>query len=747
MSNYPYRTNGQYEYMIINGQLYKVPINTNNAYNYINNDTGYYTSSKNNIYLEFPEPEITINHQVPKTLNHNTNNNYFASNQNIYNANVYNNNYFKTNENINNLFPNNNLNHYQHNFRHEINPNIKQNINPPSIESQISNTQINRINHIQLQPRQITTQINNVKKIQANHKNFPMNKLKNNIDNNLEINNNNYNNAKNNNIQHQNEKRQNVKIINNASLIKNPQTEITKNPNIITNKILSGQKANINNNPDNTKKETEVNRIPIPNSIKKEHINYNRNEYIYNKNAKIKKPLPPDNNKINDLPKDNINKGIKEKQTQQINNNENKIITNKENMNQEKKIISNNPQIKPEEKQTVNINQNQTSNVNQNSTEKKPNDNIQNKDVEEIVEGINNIEIIPKNNIKKRPLTEKDYNEIFIKGVGIINLGNTCFINSCLQALIHCKLFMQTFFKNSEKLNEETTPISYNFLLICILMLDIGKIARKGYIDISYFKYIFGKKHPIFNGYNQNDSQEFCRIFLEDLSNELNEAKNKDLYKTLTNTEGKAKNIRDQEFDFNFKEREKSIIIDLFYSQIITTFTCNCGSEIYSFQKLLDFPLLLPENVKQIDINNLLQNYFKDETVDFDSKCEKCGKVEKHKKAMKISRPPEILIISLQRINETTQKKNECLVTFPEVLNLFDYIDHDIGYDKESYYQLFSVINHQGNINGGHYYTYIKPLKSKNWFEFNDSVVRQIQINNNIFPFAYALFYIKYKYQ
>ena len=94
-----------------------------------------------------------------------------------------------------------------------------------------------------------------------------------------------------------------------------------------------------------------------------------------------------------------------------------------------------------------------------------------------------------------------------------------------------------------------------------------------------------------------------------------------------------------------------------------------------------------------------------------------------------------------------TQKKNECPVIFPGVLNLYDYIDHDIGNDKESYYQLFSVINHQGCINGGHYYTYIKPLKSENWYEFNDSSVRQIQIDKNIYQFAYALFYIKYKYQ
>ena len=114
---------------------------------------------------------------------------------------------------------------------------------------------------------------------------------------------------------------------------------------------------------------------------------------------------------------------------------------------------------------------------------------------------------------------------------------------------------------------------------------------------------------------------------------------------------------------------------------------------------------------------------------------------------MKISKPPEILIISLQRINQATQTKNECTVTFPEILNIYDFIDHDIKQDKESYYQLFSIINHQGNINVGHYFTYVKPLGSKNWYEFNDSTVRKVKVDNNIFPYAYALFYIKNKYK
>ena len=170
---------------------------------------------------------------------------------------------------------------------------------------------------------------------------------------------------------------------------------------------------------------------------------------------------------------------------------------------------------------------------------------------------------------------------------------------------------------------------------------------------------------------------------MEDISSELNEAKNKNIYKTLTNSIGKNKIFRDKEFDMNFKEREISIITNLFYSQIITSFKCNCGSEIYSFQKLLDFPLLLPSNVEKIELNELLNIYFKSEIVQFETECENCKKKEKHNKTTRISRPPEILIISLQRIN-ANQKKNECLVNFPKILNLYEYIDHECGFDKES---------------------------------------------------------------
>ena len=89
------------------------------------------------------------------------------------------------------------------------------------------------------------------------------------------------------------------------------------------------------------------------------------------------------------------------------------------------------------------------------------------------------------------------------------------------------------------------------------------------------------------------------------MNTELNEVKKKKPYIELK-TYGKSKIQCDREFDENFKGRENSIIMDSFYGQIINIFTCKCGFKDYSFQKVLDLPLLLQNNNNSVKIENLL---------------------------------------------------------------------------------------------------------------------------------------------
>jgi ubiquitin C-terminal hydrolase len=274
-------------------------------------------------------------------------------------------------------------------------------------------------------------------------------------------------------------------------------------------------------------------------------------------------------------------------------------------------------------------------------------------------------------------------NVLSLKQVGFDNLGNTCFMNTSLQCLIHTEPFMKRFFAEKDRVTGNTsirpTPISK---AIFDLGNEILKKSDGGKVSVapSDFKRVFGSTHRIFAGYSQHDSQEFLRVLLDDISQELNRIVNVPKYREL-DTKINDKVRLNIEYDRLYKAREDSVVFDTFSSQIVNIFTClECNYETYSFEKYMDIPILLEkESYSGIDMSSLLDEFFGSDKLKWETPCEntRCKKKSYHSKFVKLSYLPEILMLSFQRNNGRARRKITSPINFKEKIDLSKFVDKD----------------------------------------------------------------------
>ena len=342
---------------------------------------------------------------------------------------------------------------------------------------------------------------------------------------------------------------------------------------------------------------------------------------------------------------------------------------------------------------------------------------------------------------KKTDIFE-DIPNIINSFIGINNIGNSCYANSIIQILIHSEIFLYNLEKNIDEIKEQYKSISY---AIHQILLDIIEASTNGVksIDIFSFLYLFGLGHKSYSGYIQHDAQEFLRILLDDISSEMNKNKKNRNYTEIQYNNLKDKIQCEKEFEEFSNSKESSFITELFNSVILTKHICKCNEETFSFNNIIDYPLTIPKNINQIELSELLDIYFQEEIVEFVNKCQKCKNIEYHKKELFITKLPQILIISLQRLNFRENTKNECIINFSENLDLSKYIDIDFKNSQKAEYNLLGFINHIGTLNFGHYYSYIKLENKTIWHKFDDSNVNRIGNKVENMDGAYILFYTK----
>ena len=342
----------------------------------------------------------------------------------------------------------------------------------------------------------------------------------------------------------------------------------------------------LNENKGNRKKDDDYNK----------YHKYN-NEYNYKSMSNNRYNNYHDNNKFSDQYRKNINEfSFKQKQNYEMNE-INRINNNNFDQRRKKNNINNNFMINKNNNFSNNINNinrfsnnknkiyddfsNNINNINNFGNDINNNNNFNNNNFNNINNNKNNNinikdDLKPRSSISSTKMMIDEIDQIgFILSqipeeprIGLANIGATCYMNATLQCLSHTIRLSNFFLNDKNKLIINKKKFSREFLEVIKKLWIKSYNKNKTYYEPYSFKRLISEMNPLFEGVQANDAKDLINFILQELHEELNNAK----INPIENQENMIFNVNQYDenqmflnFIEEFKKNQKSIISDVFY--------------------------------------------------------------------------------------------------------------------------------------------------------------------------------------
>lgn len=385
---------------------------------------------------------------------------------------------------------------------------------------------------------------------------------------------------------------------------------------------------------------------------------------------------------------------------------------------------------------------------------------------------------------------------------GVVNLGNTCYMNAVLQALAHCQELNMAMdmephsatcpiaksrpksaspspennasrgTRKSARSNGKKSPSpdgneanDSSFCALCEFEHHLHQVhsTSEPVAPSAFVNGFIDHVAPWFKLGVQEDSHEFLRLLIDAMQKSCTKARS-------------SSSSKQQEEDMEYP-------FQLFRGTVESNVQCeSCQAESSTIDPIEDIGLdvsatkttaygqVTPPPNALADVPSAFTRFKAEENLE-GYKCEKCGKTGKATKQSRLASIPPILTLHLKRFRygtsteevaarrrseisqllardaSTTGKsgsaKIEGHVKFSEFFDLRPFLTKSLEQEhKTMFCRLFAVIVHAGaNSHSGHYIAYVRNLEKSEWWKMDDARVSRVPKDEVMDAEAYMLFY------
>ena len=323
---------------------------------------------------------------------------------------------------------------------------------------------------------------------------------------------------------------------------------------------------------------------------------------------------------------------------------------------------------------------------------------------------------------------------------GLINIGNTCFLNAVLQAWSRCPPLLEIAPRRDSKKVPLVKALQQFFQ-----ESQSQSLIKPTNVVSALLQVVHACDDDWYRPRQQADAAECIQYILDGIHDAMYRQVRITIHGTDTATAEQRAQVKALESWSSFYAKEYSPIVEHFHGQYqirITCDTCKNVSERYEPWLMLKLPI--PggdtEGAKVPEFADCMNAALASEVIEGYA-CDTCKSPQTATMTTRISKLPNILILTFKRFTNRGAKIRGQVDWDLDALSLKPWLAFRrcpfTDKPVRDVYNTFAVLEHNGSARGGHYRMF---AKEETWIEADDESIRSVDVGNVVSPDSYVVF-------